>query len=312
MSQSANLFQEAQRRFNVIPDRRGECHRKCPNCGKEPARGQTHFSFNANSGHCFVCGWSCSLAQLLGQPHRRFEAAPPIAKPKRVVSWRWEAAEIVREACQAPDRLERWQAYRPLSLDAIARWRLGVGVAPETSCQHRRLLFPVYRAGRIVALVGRRLDCECPAKVLVATGSETVLFNGEALRPGAEVVVTENRIDAILAGEVWPEIVAVGAGSTSYWRAFVDEIAASRPARVTVWFDNDAAGCPNAGAYAAYERRQAAAGQAPVEPAGVQFVNALRKRGIKAEPWYWPRDTPAKYDPGAFMTDLVLSRRQSA
>lgn len=311
MFAASNLFADACRRFNVQPDRRGEAHLRCPNCGKEPERGQVHFSFNASAGYCFVCGHKTSLAALLGQERPAVYTPPPPPKPKRPASWRWEAEDIVRAACQASDRIQRWREYRPLSLESITHFRLGVGALPAASCQHRRLLFPVYKERRIVALVGRRLDCDCPQKALVAAGSETVLFNGDKLRPGAEVVVTENRVDAILAGQHWPEIVAVGAGSCSYWRGFVDEIAASRPAKVTVWFDNDAPGCPNTETYAQHVKEALAAGKTPVEPHGIQLVNALRKRGVKAEPWPWPAGTPRKADPGEFMTELLLKRRSA-
>jgi hypothetical protein len=46
-------------------------------------------------------------------------------------------------------------AYKPLSLDSILRWKLGVGILPSSRCEKRRLILPVFDGGRLVAFHGR-------------------------------------------------------------------------------------------------------------------------------------------------------------
>lgn len=271
------------------PDRHGEYHADCPFCGKESARGQTHFSLfpwqETLAYKCHVCGEGGGLRNLLRNlelhdtPVRLPEQHREPPKPR---NWQQHPERYLQAFCAAPTRLQDWQSYKPLTLDSIAHWRLGAGVLPSSRCEHRRLIVPVYDSGRVVAFHGRAyLPGDTDAKWLTAGGSrKDVLFNADRLRPGAMVVICENMIDCILLMQQrsW---VAVASGGVGWNERFTRQIAASNPASVLVWLDNDAAGQRSAD----------------------EIVPSLCEAGVPTTRYRWPATAPAKADVGTALED---------
>jgi len=298
------LFDTLCARLHAEPDSRGEVWIACPSCGKD----HKHFSFNEKyGGHCFACDFSGSLAQISEllriQPDERVRPARRAQKPLAPRVWQQRPDFYLDRYCDALDRVTAWQAYKPLSLDSIARFRLGVGQLPASRCEIRRLIVPVFDGGRCVALHGRAyLPEDTDAKWLSAGGSsKQVLFNAGALTPGATVVIVENFVDAILAMQVEPSIVAVCGGGVSWQDAWTQQIAASLPRQVLVWLDNDAAGGPNAETWRAFcaAWKQQHPDREPPAPRGPQIANDLLAAGVRARCYAWPCGTPAKQDIGA-------------
>lgn len=300
----STLFDTLCAQLHAEPDRRGEVWIDCPSCG----RTNKHFSFSEQHGaHCFGCDYSPSLAQLAAHlaitPDERARPVRRAQKPLAPRQWQQRPEFYLDRYCGALDRVTRWQAYKPLSLDSINRFRLGVGRLPASRCEYPRLIVPVFGGGRCVALHGRAyLPQDTDAKWLSAGGSsKQVLFNADALAPGASVIVVENFVDAILAMQVEPSIVAVCGGGVSWQDDWTAQIAASRPRQVLVWLDNDAAGCPNAETWRAFcaAWRAEHPDREPPAPRGPRIANDLLAAGVRARCYQWPRDTPPKADIGA-------------
>jgi hypothetical protein len=311
---NAELFAGLAATVHAEPDRRGHIHVACPECGKEARRGTTHFSFSERGGHCFVCGYSASLWKLAEalqatpmQPARIHQIRQEPPRPRH---WQSNPQAYLDVFLGHPERLQLWQAYKPLTIDTIARWQLGVGILPSSQCQHRRLIYPVKVAGQIVGFRGRALTCGCP-KWLTAGGSQTVLFGLELVTPQSTVIVVENPVDAILASQVEPSIVAVAstAGATTWRQEWTAELAARRPELVLVWLDHDLAGngsrWHHAEMVAAWQARNPKAKHPPVAN-GPRIANVLREVGIRAVVYEWPKGTPAKYDIGSALAAQVL------
>lgn len=275
------------------PDHRGEVAIACPECGKPPKRGQTHFSFSQRGGYCFCCGHRTSLAGLA----KRLElgdiapiALPP-PRPRTPRPWQSEPEKYVARYVSALDRVSAWTAYRPLTLDTIARWQLGVGRLPSSKCAHRRLVVPIRRDGKVVALAGRAFCCPptCEAaRWTLAGGSEFALFGLDGVGEGSTVIVVENRADAVLACQEWPDYVTVAKGSANVWKPeWTEAFIARRPALVRFWPDNDEAGYAGA----------------------ARGANELLDAGLRADVVRWAASYPAKYDLGSFLGDLMVEER---
>lgn len=291
----ARLFDDLARSADYV-DRRGWAHVRCPQCGKEPytkgGRKASHFSFSAQGfGKCFACGFSCGLqkiAETLGvQPSgnttRRIEQA---SAPRRPADWTKDPTRLLDGYLSHLKRLQLWQEYKPLSIDTIARFKLGVGVLPASQCKHSRLIVPVFQAGKVVAFRGRAyLPQDDDPKWLTCGSSQTALYNGDLLRPGvATVIVAENMIDCLIAMERYHDVVAVAstAGVATWRDEWTQQIAAIRPQRVIVWFDNDLAGTPAPKTYALLKQERIASNK-PVTPSnGPKIVNLLLERRIPA------------------------------
>lgn len=324
MTTTTPLFEELVSSTDAYIDRRGQAHIDCPACGKEVKRGQHHFSFSDKGGHCFVCGYSAGLRQIaeqLGTPTYEPAAEMPRSytrtaqKPR---NWQSRPDMYLDQFCASWDRLERWQAYKPLALETIARWRLGVGVLPSSPCQHRRLIYPIFEAGKIAGFRGRAIDCACD-KWISAGGSTARLWGIDLLRPGALLIVCENPVDSMLAMQEEPRaIVVAGTAGAATWRSeWTQAIAQSRPRQVIVWMDNDLAGQPNAATYRSDLARWRAEmqhrmevgkikrlPQAP-EPNGPKIANEMASAGVPVSLYAWPASTPAKADLG-----WALSQKQ--
>ena len=300
----STLFDTLCTQLHVEPDYRGEVWIDCPWCGK----GKKHFSFSARGYKCFSCdrkgkGLAAIAEQLRvssdtpAAPRRALPPPPPRNWQKRPELW-------LERFCGALDRVQAWQGYKPLTLDSIARHRLGVGVLPASRCDKRRLIVPVFSQGRLVAFHGRAYQVgDTDAKWLTSGGSsKQVLFNADSLRPGATVVIVENFVDAVLVMQAEPGIVAVAGGGASWNDLWTAQIAESRPRHVLVLLDNDLAGWPNAATYralrGAWEKEHP--GLAPPEPRGPKIATALARAGVRTVRGpNWPSSTPPKWDVGS-------------
>lgn len=310
------LFDTLCEQLHVEPDSRGEVWIDCPSCGKD----RKHFSFSEDhGGHCFACDYNGSLAAIAEllriQPDERAQPARRAQKAQAPRDWQQRPEYYLERYGAALNRVQAWQAYKPLSLDSIARYRLGVGRLPASRCEHPRLVLPVFDvAGRCVALHGRAyLPQDTEAKWLSAGGSsKQVLFNLAAVRPGCDVAICENFVDAILVQQCYPEVVAVAGGGASWQDEWTQQLAQYRPRAVLVLLDNDLAGWPNQITYNELLARwhEEMAGRllagtipsipTPPEPRGPKIATALLAAGLRrVRGPNWPRGTPAKWDIGS-------------
>jgi hypothetical protein len=293
--------------------RDGRYYADCPFCGKEAKKGQKHFSFCEDGYTCWVCdakGGLGKLAQHIGAGEMAERPARRAVQPQEPRLWQQRPEYYLSRYTGALDRVQRWTTYKPLSLDSILRWKLGVGILPSSRCDKRRLILPVFDGGRLVAFHGRAyLADDIDAKWLTAGGSsKQVLFNGDLLRPGATVVIVENFIDCLLAMQAAPEVVAVAGGGASWQDTWTAQIAQSQPKQVLVWLDNDGVGCPNAETYRAFVAEwKATHPQATYtpEPNGPKIANQLLEAGVRASVYQWPKGTPAKADIGMALSRAV-------
>ena len=316
-----SLFDDLVTTTQATIDRRGRAHADCPFCGKAAKARQTHFSFwqagkyGAKAGYkCFICGAGGGLRALaehleITPPKERESEAPAEAPKPR--TWQKNPGWYLERFCGALDRVPRWQAYKPLTLETIGRWRLGVGVLPSSPCPHKRLIYPQLINGQPTGFRGRAIDCSCD-KWMTAGGGSAWLWGAELLHEGATVIIAENPVDAMLAMQETPDIVAVaGTAGASTWKPeWTRAIAASRPARVLEWFDNDLAGHPNAITHELELARwkqemeaRVAAGKitrlpAPPKPNGPRVVHDLQAAGVNAYGYTWPPGTPVHADLG--------------
>lgn len=291
-------------------------HADCPFCGKEAKRAQKHFSFVDAGYKCWVCDASGSLARLASHLaiSAPVAATPRPVRPARPVParpWQQQTEAYLRRFGEALDRVPAWESYKPLDLDTIARFRLGVGVLPSSRCQHRRLIVPVFDGDRVVAFHGRAfLPGDDDAKWLTSGGSrKDVLYNAQLLRPGAFVIIAENMIDCLLAMQCDPTCVAISSGGVNWRDEWTAQIAASRPEQVLVWLDNDLVGNPNQRTYRALAAQWRRERQIePPEPRGPKIANDLLAAGLNARCYQWPASTPAKYDLGsALMAEMAVA-----
>lgn len=312
----SNLFESLCARLHVEPDRKGEVWIDCPSCGK----GGKHFSFNEHTGHCFACDYSASLraiAELLHIDDAAQNAPRPYQKPQerpaRPDQWQRQPERWLDRYGAALDRVERWTRYKPVSLDSIAHFRLGVGKLPLWSerkrCwyeyRHRRLIVPVFDVnGQCAALHGRAYgEDDSGPKWLSATGSnKRVLFNARSLHSSPTVVICENYVDAILVMQREPGVVAVSGGSANWQDAWTNQIVAARPKHVLILLDNDLAGWGNPETIAALSAQWQIdhPGKKVPEPRGPKIATALLAAGVRSVRGpNWPAGTPAKWDIGS-------------
>lgn len=313
---------------------RKEYHADCPFCGKPPKRGQIHFSLFCSKqkgwGYkCHVCGRGGGLLGLedyFGLREPRDDADQATERPvtphqtipaqRNAPKWQIYHNDTIERLCSNLRRVERWQAYKPLSLESISRWRLGVGVLPASRCKLSRLVVPVFDNGQLVALHGRAYrDDDHDTKWLTSAGSrKDVLFNAEYLAPGKTVIICENLVDSIIAMQDRDDVVAVASGGVAWagenLERWVTQIAASQPKHIIVWLDNDLAGQASGAVYArlmrewlAEMRQRVATGKIPKipprpQPTGPKIANALLQAGQRVHLYQWPASAPPKADLG--------------
>ncbi len=260
---------------------------RCPRCS-----GAEHLYINIEKrcGHCFRCGWSPGLVDLLAElEHRpRREILARIARhaaPRRdpdlealrarvlALGARWPAPRVGAPALPLPDAYiplaahhdgatERalgpfrdYLARRRISEDHIARHRIGCALVGR---YQGRVILPVFTEGRLFTYQARDITGRAPAKYLGPPGAALgqVLFNLDHARRYPQIVLCEGIISALCAG---PDAVA------SFGKALKPgQVAllahAGRP--VTVLYDaakaKTGAAAAHAEAHAAAERLQRA------------------------------------------------------
>lgn len=347
MDDADDLFERLVIYHQIGTDRRGEAHIRCPNpdCpNPEPKSDAVHFSFSAKGGKCFVCGEGWSLHRLaaiwLGDDYattnplaRAADLPAVVAKRRRAdypALWIGQSVEWYASRYQKRlDLLQCWQGYKPVSLDSVASWKLGVGRLPFFDedrkrwywSKHQKLVVPVFRNGKLIALRGRAFSPDDPTsadgsgkKWMNATGVTTCLFNGELIRPGDSVLVVENMIDAILIMQFADEarrvagmgsrLVAVAstAGAGTWRPTWTAHLASMDLAELVVALDNDLAGQPNKEtlplAIAQWKAKHPStpSNRAP-KPNGPRIANELLLAGVPSRLYHWPEGTPLKADP---------------
>lgn len=202
----------------------GEYHAPCPFCGgtdrfvcQLDRNGQTLWLCRS----CTGAKWQDAISYLMRRDGlafqdvlKRYEGykpqpkpkASPVAKRKPTSRPAWFGMSPDDYATAYMTEADKWQQYKPVTQDAIARYRLGYGVLPSpTRCQCPRLLVPIFDNGRLVCLRGRLISkCTCTPKPQkwLASGGFTLdnlpLYNN---RPSGIVVILENPVDAIMMTE---------------------------------------------------------------------------------------------------------------
>ncbi len=315
------MFNRLCQLLSAQPDRRGEAHIPCPWCGKEPARGQVHFSVSERGGHCFCCGNGGSVYQVAARlglegktPRPVVVPRPPAHRPRPKPTA--DFGQLARVYETYPGRVELWRAYKPLWPETIEAYRLGYGSFPQytSRCQHPRLMVPLIAEGKVVGFRGRRVEgCTCEGKVkwLSPVGTVPVLYNGERLgaqgpllgmaagdrlATGRTLFIVENPLDALLLEQLGQNVTAVATLSVSQWNeGWTDLIRLARPRSVIVAYDNDRPG--NGGGVIGRERWLRAHPR-DIEPGGVRLVNQLLAAGVPARLFPWPKNAPEHADIG--------------
>jgi hypothetical protein len=301
-----DMLETLASQLNAELRRDGRFHADCVFCGKPALRAQKHFSFCEDGYTCWVCdakGGLQKLAAHIGAGVMTERPARRAERPQEPRQWQTRPEYYLSRYTGALDRVTRWTAYKPLTLESIQRWKLGVGVLPSSRCEKRRLILPVFDSGHIVAFHGRAyLADDTDAKWLTAGGSsKQVLFNADLLRNGATVVIVENFIDCLLAMQAAPEVVAVAGGGASWQEVWTQQIATSSPKQVLVWLDHDLAG--NGSRYhqaellAEWKQRNPKAQHVP-DPSGPKIANQLLEAGARASLYEWPKGSPLHADIG--------------
>ncbi len=256
------------------------------------------FSFSERGCKCFACGEQGGLRKLAQQ--LGLDTSMPAAVYRRPIP-RPEPAPVMRDWQRQPDYWRRFVPPLPAALDyyhgrgfsdaSIDRWFLGWGVLPSSKCRHPRYILPIFEAGKLVGLKGRRppdtpcMACDWQArgdcdpergKWLGSGGTTARLFGLDTLYPGATVIVSESPYGAILAAQEAPYVAAVAPSSgASSWRdEWSKRIAESEPAWALVWYDNDPAGELNA----------------------QRVVRSLQAAGIRARRYVWNARAAEKRD----------------
>lgn len=277
-------------------------HLPCPACGKKPKAGQTHYIEDHRGGKCFVCGYFVSLDRLREADGMAITRPAPVTRPTPPRRWQRDPDAVQQALTRSPRLVAAWQQYKPVSLESIARYGLGLGRVPSAPCDHVRLTYPVGPIGCTpIGFRGRNLDCGC-AKWLTAGGSTTWLMGLDLVEAGDTVVICENWIDAIALMERQPVRAVAGTAGVTTWRdEWTAGLVAARPARVVVWFDHD---LPGQIAHEAVRRRalrlwQAQHGDAAPPPSyGVRVANRLLDAGLPVTLYRWPAAAPLKADIG--------------
>jgi ribosomal protein S27E len=300
---------------------------QCPACGHEAEKSQRAATSMSETGwKCQVCGEGGTLTDLAkrtglsGMPLEGYRK--PVERrneQKRLpAQWTRNPAAYLDTFLEHPRRLEAWQSYKRLTLESIARYRLGYGVLPASKCQHPRLIVPLFHQKQIVGFRGRATACQC-TKWLSSGGSQNICVGLGAIKPGDRVALIENEIDRILCQEHDPSVkmLALPFGVASWQQEWTEELVRRKPAHVLIILDNDLAGNPNREAYQhgielwnAKMDAMIAAGKIktkpdrPPVPHGYKYLRLFRADGLNADRYIWPNGTPYKYDIGEmFKTD---------
>lgn len=308
----ANVYAEAAGKADRrTPNASGWYYFKtCPFCSAGPRKSAAH---EERGFRCFVCGWhgADDLAATLGLAGYERPAQRPAPAPQPPKRWQRDPQAYQDRYTGHLDRVTLWRAYKPLTLESIQRFGLGVGVLPSSPCTHPRLTYANLETGQPTGFRGRRLRCDCKEKWITAGGSGGWLAGAHLLRPGARVLMVENWIDGLLCMQRWPGCVAVAStlGASGWSDAMLDLIIASKPLGVKQIGDNDHACLPNAETIRHIQTvinpERVAAGKKPLKISRRWHQHAayLRDAGIPVTQHIWPAGTPYRYDPGSMLID---------
>lgn len=287
----------------------------CPFCQKD----NQHFGFSSLGYRCFSCGASGSLFNLheilITSKRPRPIVAPKLRRTRRVAGpplWRTSASvadATVRLWAASKQNIPMWQDYKGIDRASIAKYRLGYGRLPDAGdWDVARLIVPVFSVtGQLVALHGRTpADYTGPLKKWrMATGSTGLAWGLDHLRKHQVLWICENRVDAMILRQWHPEWDTLGVGGARRLnKDETDAIAAVRPRRIVVIYDNDLAGQATGHLYERLQRehlekmRKANPHSEPIprKPAGPQVANDLLMLGLNAVCFVWPPSAPEKAD----------------
>lgn len=292
----------------------------CPSCAHvadKSSRAAT--SMSENGWKCQVCGESgdlwdlakrCGLADMAVETHRN-DSQTRSEQKRLPAQWTRKPQAYLDKFLEHPERLQRWQAYKPLSLEAISRYKLGYGVLPASKCQHPRLIVPLFSNGQIVGFRGRAVRCQC-TKWLSSGGSVNTCIGLDDIQTGDRVALIESEVDRILCQERNPAVkmLALPFGVASWQDTWTAELVTRKPQHVLIILDNDLAGNPNTEAYhyglEQWNRKmdqmlkegKIKSKAAPQYPNGWKYLKQFRAAGLNADRYIWPNGTPYKYDIG--------------
>jgi hypothetical protein len=329
----STMFEQLVERWGALVDRTGEAHCDCPFCGKEAAKGQTHFSFSERGGYCFVCQGKASLgglarmAGLLDSDQHWSDVPRERTKPKPRSRGRTLDQAFLNRMLdvyeQAPSRVEAWNVYKPLTQSQIAFYHLGYGSYPEytSQCPHLRLQVPFIGAdGVIYGFRGRAVEAHCEhPKWISPVGTGKFLYNAGRFyskggiapddRPtkGNSLYIVENPIDAGLFEAMLAEVVpnkppcVVSTQGVTMWDdEWTEAIIKAEFKSVVVCYDNDAPG--NGGGAAGVKAWKA---KYHTEPPlnGLKLVERFNTAGYRFAYLYDWGDARPKADIGDVVTE---------
>lgn len=297
---AAYLAERAHRRTGVAT----EWILACPRCG-----GHEHLYVNVEKrcGHCFRCDWSPGLVELVAEleglapadvrqrlgtegdrearpglddlrarivgPEEPADSEPAsheLAWPREYVPLA-EKHDVTFEKLLAPFRA--YLARRGIAEVSIARHRVGCALLGRYA---GRVIFPVLRDDRLVALQARDITGRSPAKYIGPPGSRLGehLFNYDDARRFSRIILCEGIISALHAGD---DAVA-SFGKTLKPGQLALLVQAARP--VVVLFD----AAKDSGAVAA-------------EAEAIRAASTLHESGVPAFIARLPRGDPADTPP---------------
>lgn len=291
----ANLFLDARRDTKLVKvaaSNGGEWAGPCPFCG-----GKDRFRVQPEKNRWLCRG--CTGGRWKGpwDYYERRDGRQPTSirlmperkeKPKQY-TWKADPWALIRQYESHPQRLELWQAYKPLNSETIERNHLGVGVLPASSCHHPRLIMPVLDGTMVVGLRGRRIDCDC-ANWMPAAGTpldQLPMYNERALTPGCVAWLGENCADALM-GTQRLSYAFLALYSVSYWRdAWTQTLVNACPELIVVALDNDLVGNGGADRRDEFIREWLKTHPRVPEASGPKIVNRLRQAGLNAVLYDW-------------------------